>query len=301
MRQRFTQEQIDTANRKDILSVARDLGMDLVERRGMYKVPGMGGLYITPLKNSFNCFSAGYQGEEIHGGGPIQLVMFYNKCNFVEAVYYLLGTSSAPVITRKPTVKQKGDFVIPEKAANYSHVYAYLTKNRKIARWVVDLFVREKLLYENNYHSCVFAGYDFEGKIKHCAIRGTVDENAFKGETENSDKRYAFHRSGITDTLHVFEAPIDLMSYLTFYPEEKKDHLLALCCLADVNLREYLKHNEISSIIFHLDNDKWGNKQTETLLEVYSESYFVSDERPEKKYKDWNEMLKAERLQNGKG
>lgn len=296
MRRRFTQEQIDTANRKDILSVARDLGMDLVERRGTYKAPGMGGLYITPSKNSFNCFSSGYQGEKNHGGGPIQLVMFYNKCSFVEAVYYLLGVSAEQISIKRTKAKKKRDIVIPEKAANYSHVYAYLTKNRKIARWVIDILIKEKLLYENNYHSCVFVGYDFEGNIKHCAIHGTVDENAFKGEAENSDKKYAFHRSGITDTLHVFEAPIDGMSYLTFYPEAKKDHLLALCCLADVNLQEYLKHNKISSIIFHLDNDKWGNKQTETLLEVYGENYFVSDERPEKKYKDWNEMLKAERL-----
>lgn len=294
MKRRFTQEQIDTADRKAILSVAQDLGLEIVKKReGYYKAPGYGGLYINSDLNNFNCFSAGYQGEKTHGGGPIQLVMFIRQCDFVKAVYYLLGVEAEVIKIRETKTKKKQPMIIPQKADSYSHVYAYLIKSRKIDRWVVDMLVKEKLLYENNYHSCVFVGYDFEGNIKHCAIHGTVDENAFKGEPKNNDKRYAFHRKGTTDTLHVFEAPIDFASYVTIYPGTIEDHHLALCCLADTNLKEYLKHNKISSIVFHLDNDKWGNEQTEKLLDVYGQNYWVSDERPDKRHKDWNDWLKA--------
>ena len=44
-RQRFSREQIAEADQRDILGVARELNLKLEKR----KVPGYGGLYITPM------------------------------------------------------------------------------------------------------------------------------------------------------------------------------------------------------------------------------------------------------------
>ena len=90
-RKRFSREQILEADQRDILGVARELNLPLEQRRNTYKVPGYGGLYITPSKNAFNCFSANLGSEKNCGGGPIQLVMFIQGCTFIEAVSYLLG------------------------------------------------------------------------------------------------------------------------------------------------------------------------------------------------------------------
>lgn len=129
------------------------------------------------------------------------------------------------------------------------------------------------MLYENKYHSCVFVGYDYDGNPRHAAIRGTMTSKAFKGETRGSDKRFAFHRSGENKMLHVYESPIDMMSYLTLYPDAIKDHHVALCCLADTSLQEYVKHYDIQRIFLHLDNDEWGRNQTEKLKDFYGKSY----------------------------
>ena len=57
-RKRFSREQILEADSRDILEVAKELNLPLERKRNTYKVSGYGGLYITPEKNAFNCFSA---------------------------------------------------------------------------------------------------------------------------------------------------------------------------------------------------------------------------------------------------
>ena len=290
-RQRFSREQIAEADQRDILGVARELNLKLEKRKNTYKVPGYGGLYITPMKNAFHCFSADMSRENNCGGGPIQLVMFIHQCTFIESVSYLLGIKGLDTYKREPVEEKEIEFSLPERSDSFRYIYAYLIKTRKIDRWVVDQFIKEKMLYENKYHSCVFVGYDYDGNPRHAAIRGTMTSKAFKGETRGSDKRFAFHRSGENKMLHVYESPIDMMSYLTLYPDAIKDHHVALCCLADTSLQEYLKHYDIQRIFLHLDNDEWGRNQTEKLKDFYGKSYDIWDESPFDGYKDFNEQL----------
>lgn len=285
MRKRFSDEQVEMANNKDIMEVAKKLGLPLKKERNSYRVPGNGGFLITPSKNKFNCFSV------TTGGGPIQLVMMVEKISWIKAVAYLLGEEIREVSNKEQISIPKKEIVIPERNSNYGHMYAYLMKTRKIDKEIIDVFVKEKLLYENTYHSCVFVGYDNEDKIKHCAIRGTVKENAFKGEASGSDKRYAFHRLGVTTTLRVFEAAIDSFSYLSLNHQAMNDHIVCFCCLAETALVEYLKNHHIEKIIFQLDNDCWGDDATKTFMEKYQLNYITADERPPKKYKDWNQYI----------
>lgn len=292
---RFTKEQIECADTRDIIAVARELGLNVIRKGRELRAEGYGGLVLNRERNCFNCFSAGLCGEKNHGGGPIQLVMYIKRCTFVEAVYYLTGE---PVTERqayrRPAARKKTEkkpFVLPEKNRDFRRMYAYLLQTRGISRRVVDYFVQQKVLYENTYGSCVFVGTDKEGIPRHCSTRGTVSRNAFKGEAPGSDKRYAFHKTGKNDILHVYEAPIDLMSYLSLYPEEKDDHHLALCCLADNALGTYLKNHEIKCLVLHLDNDRWGRRQTEKLINKYGGVLEVWDQPPDKTYKDYNDML----------
>ena len=66
--------------KRQILDVAKELNLPLERKRNTYKVSGYGGLYITPEKNAFNCFSANLGNANNYGGGPIQLVMFIQGC-----------------------------------------------------------------------------------------------------------------------------------------------------------------------------------------------------------------------------
>lgn len=288
----FTKEQEQQADQKDILEVARNLGLPLEKKHGEIRANGYGGLVIAPEKNKWICFSAQLEGQKIYGGGPIQLVMYIRNCDFKEAMCYLLGTQIEERPFQQPKKKTRKPFQLPNAADDFRHVYAYLLKTRKIDRRVVEYFVKEKMIYENTYHSCVFVGYDFSGKPRHCSIRGTVSQNAFKGETPGSDKRFTFHKIGTTNVLHVYEAPIDMLSYMTLYHNVWKDNHVALCCLADKALAEYVKHiSGIKKIFLHLDNDRWGDGQTEKFCKIYGRVFEVWDERPDRQFKDWNEAL----------
>ena len=61
-------------------------------------------------------------------------------------------------------------------------------------------------------------------------------------------------------SVHVFEAPIDMASYMTLH-RELTSNAVALCCLHDGALEIYLKENpQIKTIVFCLDADQWGRK-----------------------------------------
>lgn len=297
----FTQRCIQEIESIPILQIARDFGMELKRSGREYKVPGNGGLTLNPEKNCWYCFTL----DEKVAKGPIGFVEYITGYGFRETVKLLADMYRVPLEQeemeyeklyrekRTQIVQEKEkNIILPKKGTTCRHLFAYLCKTRKVGREVVEYFLKAGRLYENDLHSCVFVGLDPKGKPRHCAIRGTVTNRPFKGEAKGSDKRYAFSKLGKTDTLHIFEAPIDLMSYLTLYPEEWGDHYLALCCLADTALEEYLKNYKIKILCFHLDNDEWGERKTKEYIEKYK-NYDIWDQRPQKIYKDFNEYLIA--------
>lgn len=94
----------------------------------------------------------------------------------------------------------------------------------------------------------------------------------------------------------VFEAAIDLLSYMTIYPDKQCD-LLALGMVADVPLDRYLKdYPVIRRISFCLDNDEPGQKAEQQMMEKYKGlGYLVSGGIVPSQYKDVNEWLVSER------
>ena len=71
------------------------------------------------------------------------------------------------------------------------------------------------MLYEDIFHNCVFVGFDETGKPRYASTRATNGKSDDKREASGSDKRYSFRILHPSDTLHVFEGAIDLLSYMT--------------------------------------------------------------------------------------
>ena len=117
-------------------------------------------------------------------------------------------------------------FALPPIHSDMRRVYAYLVKHRSIDRSVVAYFAREKLLYEDaKYHNAVFVGADEEGIPRHAHKRSTNSYGkAFRLNVEGCDPRYSFHHMGTDESLYVFEAPIDMLSYITLHPQEWQRH-----------------------------------------------------------------------------
>ena len=128
------------------------------------------------------------------------------------------------------------------------------------SRDVVNFFVNQGLIYESMpYHNIVFKGNDKDGVTRFASMRGVFDKKGkpFKCDVPGNDKRYGFNIANEESTeLVVFEAAIDLMSYMDIH-RDFESNKIALGMVADAPLETFLKeHPQISSISFCLDNDK---------------------------------------------
>lgn len=228
---------------------------------------------------------------------------FHGK-NFLEAVEYLLnfqGKARDSPVKTMPFEKRDEPpkaFTLPPRNEDDRRVFAYLRK-RGIAPQVIRQFMNSGLLYEDAiHHNCVFVGRDSIGQAKYAGLRGTYDRDGkgFRGDVTGSDKNVGFSipHDPRLDEVRVFEAPIDLMSYLTLH--RHTSNALALCGLYEGALKNYLQaHPKIRRIVLCLDADAPGRETTRRLKEQYVEQgYAVTVEKP-RSGKDWNEYLQKRR------
>lgn len=132
------------------------------------------------------------------------------------------------------------------------------------------------------------------------SMRGVFDKQGkpFKCDVTGNDKNYGFNVVNVNSTeLVVFEAAIDLMSYVDIFADYESNKL-ALGMLAEAPLETFLReHPQITSIRFCLDGDEPGRKAAAELMRKYYEfGYEVEDCPPPAGYKDYNEWLVAAKL-----
>jgi len=120
----------------------------------------------------------------------------------------------------------------------------------------------------------------------------------FCTNVEGSNSEYSFNWIGDSEKLYVFEAPIDLMSYICLHSDSWQAHsYAALCGLSEHALMKMLELNpHITTVVLCLDNDRAGATATERLTARMRESGCnnISAERSE--LKDWNEDLCKKKL-----
>ena len=179
--------------------------------------------------------------------------------------------------------------ILPKANSDAHRAFAYLVKTRHIDSQIVSQLMREHKIYENDKHSCVFVGYDKNGQEGYASIRSTYTMgNSYRGEVKNSDKRHCFTLNGKSDSVYVFEAPIDAMSHATLTKiggwDWQDDWRIALGGVSDLGLEQFLKqHPEIKNIHFATDNDEQGKKVLEN---VYNTDGTIKKVGYMQKYKD---------------
>ena len=242
--------------------------------------------------------SSWYSHYEEVGGHAIDFVKRFYGLPFRDAVRELTGESTsecAPIPSerteRKP--REQPPLILPERNPTSQTVESYLTGKRFISPEVVSFFLQSGTLYEDvEHHNCVFVGLDENGQPRHCHKRGTSGD--FKQSVAGSDTAFSFHHNGTDDSLFVFEAPIDMLAYITMYPDNWQAHsYVALCSVADRALTHRLEVNpNLRKVFLCLDNDEAGQTAAERMRESLSaHGYEVEILRPTNK--DWDEDLKA--------
>ena len=228
------------------------------------------------------------------GGGPVSFVQTYYGLSYPEAMTLLLGGETGQVYhgAQQRAPEPPKEFVLPEANEDMRRVYGYLMKHRRIDRSVISHFARAGTLYEDaQYHNCVFIGRDETGKARHAHKRSTNSYGeAFRINVEGGDPRYTFHHISSDGSLYVFEAPIDLLSFISLYPKGWQEHNYVACC--GVSIQPVLKMLERipapESVYLCLDNDEAGRKASQRMAEQLS-GQGVPAVRITPRLKDWNE------------
>lgn len=283
----FTDEQKEIARQTDIADLLRRQGetlkrsgSELEWRDGSQKVTVRGNLWFHQ-----------YDQE---GGDAIDFVRrFYNK-TYPEAMEYLLGGCGG-TLTVSPPVQRKPPkpFVLPEKNENMRRVFAYLLNRRGIDRDVLYAFSHKGMIYESaDYHNAVFVGFGQDGIPRHAHKRGSGSESTYKGNQDGSLPEYSFHWHGTSDKLYLFEAPIDMLSFISIHKNSWKTHSYAAACgVSDQVLWQMMKNNpKIQKVYLCLDSDEPGQAAAKRI----SDKLFTKGIQHEilvPIHKDWNEDL----------
>ncbi|WP_258106857.1 DUF3991 and toprim domain-containing protein [Christensenella minuta] len=261
----------------------------------------------------------------------------HNGCNHAQSEF-AKPRSLIPSKEEKPPT----EFKLPEAHTNHRRVFAYLIKRGISRDVITDFIRNGLLYESAEYHNAVFVGMNAEGKPVNAYMRGTYDRVAascarplppkgerlphstaspsphestpsattfagtpsgFKGDVPAGDKNNAFRLPAdpANDIVFCFESPIDLMAYSTLHGEPKTN-AVALCCLHDGTLEQYLKENpHIKHITFCLDNDKWGQEANERLSAKYNERGYTISALCPPKGKDWAEYAAKKKMYQSKG
>ena len=207
----FTDEQKEKARRTDLAGLLRSQGETL--RKSGSEFEWLDGSQKVTIRGNLWF----HQYEQV-GGDSIDFVRkFYHK-SYPEAMKYLLGQSGGMLSVMPPARKVMPKFELPPANDNMRRVFAYLLNRRGIDKDVLYAFVHKKMIYESaQYHNVVFRGFDKDGIPRHANKRGTSSSSTYKGNAVGSVPEYSFHWNGKSDRLYLFEAPIDMLSFISLY------------------------------------------------------------------------------------
>ena len=287
-KKRFSDEQLQRASGIDIVAMLQGQGEKLKKQGRVYRWMRYDSTVID--RNRW------YRHSREIGGGPIQFMQHFYGMDFVEAVKYLLdGEEGAELVQASRNPEPKLPFTPPKLSKNMHRTFAYLIKTRKIDADIVQHFVNEKKIFETEeYHNVAFCGYDEKGEMKQMHLRSTLPGNRFFMDIDGSDKQYYFRHIGTNSDVYVFEAPIDMLSYITMNKENWQES--SYVCLGGVAidaLKNVLNTNEqISKVYMCVDRDDAGDKTVKRIGDELNEMGYEW-ERIFPENKDWNEDLTA--------
>lgn len=316
----YTQEQIDKANQTNLEEFLQQKGERLRKTGSesvlIYKDSTGEHDSISVRRNRW------YDHKNMRGGYPLKFMQEFYGMNFRTAMQELLNGEEPELGKKKNTEQEKpkvseetevngntakcedgtkkSEFKLPEKDSNMKRLFAYLLQTRFLSKDVVKGFVEQKILYQEKEHgNIVFVGTEKDGVPKSACKKSTAEQTkSFRMTVAGSDCRYGFCWRGESSKLYVFEAAIDLMSFVTLRNDEwKADSFLALDGLSSKPLLQFLEDQKnIYEIFLCLDYDVAGIEACDKLKDILIEKGYVTEKikREYPLYKDWNEQLKAE-------
>ena len=276
----YTQAQIDKANAVDLEKFLRAQGETLVRSGKEYRWKAHDSLTV--------CGNKWFRHSQSRGGFPVDFVMeFYGK-SFPEAVQMLTGEPDEAQPEADPAPSPA--FRLPLRNVTNANILNYLTQERKLSPSLVNFFIAAGDIYEDSsHHNVVFVGRDADGHPRYASSRGIQEK--FRQDAAGAEKAFGFAHRGTDKQLLVFEAPIDLLSFIELFPKNWQQHnYLSLGGVSGKALRQFLSERpDVERVFLCLDADKAGEDACKRLAGLLPDTVSVTRIQP--CMKDWNDVL----------
>ena len=276
----YTQAQIDKANAVGLEKFLRAQGETLVRSGKEYRWKAHDSLTV--------CGNKWFRHSQSKGGLPVDFVMeFYGK-SFPEAVQMLTGEPGEVQPEADPAPSPA--FRLPLRNVTNANILNYLTQERKLSPSLVNFFIAAGDIYEDAaHHNVVFVGRDADGHPRYASSRGINEK--FRQDAAGAEKAFGFAHRGTDKQLLVFEAPIDLLSFIELFPKNWQQHnYLSLGGVSGKALRQFLSERpDVERVFLCLDSDKAGEDACKRLAALLPDSVSVTRIQP--CMKDWNDVL----------
>ena len=276
----YTQAQIDKANAVDLEKFLRAQGETLVRSGKEYRWKAHDSLTV--------CGNKWFRHSQSKGGLPVDFVMeFYGK-SFPEAVQMLTGEPGEVQPEADPAPSPA--FRLPLRNVTNANILNYLTQERKLSPSLVNFFIVAGDIYEDAaHHNVVFVGRDADGHPRYASSRGIREK--FRQDAAGAEKAFGFAHRGTDKQLLVFEAPIDLLSFIELFPKNWQQHnYLSLGGVSGKALRQFLSERpDVERVFLCLDADKAGEDACKRLAALLPDTVSVTRIQP--CMKDWNDVL----------
>ena len=276
----YTQAQIDKANAVDLEKFLRAQGETLVRSGKEYRWKAHDSLTV--------CGNKWFRHSQSKGGFPVDFVMeFYGK-SFPEAVQML--TEEPGEVQPETDPVPSPAFRLPLRNVTNANILSYLTQERKLSPSLVNFFIAAGDIYEDSsHHNVVFVGRDADGHPRYASSRGIREK--FRQDAAGAEKAFGFAHRGTDKQLLVFEAPIDLLSFIELFPKNWQQHnYLSLGGVSGKALRQFLSERpDVERVFLCLDADKAGEDACKRLAALLPDTVSVTRIQP--CMKDWNDVL----------
>ena len=276
----YTQAQIDKANAVDLEKFLRAQGETLVRSGKEYRWKAHDSLTV--------CGNKWFRHSQSKGGLPVDFVMeFYGK-SFPEAVQMLTGEPGEAQPEADPAPSPA--FRLPLRNVTNANILNYLTQERKLSPSLVNFFIAAGDIYEDSsHHNVVFVGRDADGHPRYASNRGINEK--FRQDAAGAEKAFGFAHRGTDKQLLVFEAPIDLLSFIELFPKNWQQHnYLSLGGVSGKALWQFLSERpDVERVFLCLDADKAGEDACKRLAALLPDTVSVTRIQP--CMKDWNDVL----------
>ena len=276
----YTQAQINKANAVDLEKFLRAQGETLVRSGKEYRWKAHDSLTV--------CGNKWFRHSQSKGGLPVDFVMELYGKSFPEAVQMLTGEPGEAQPEADPAPSPA--FRLPLRNVINANILNYLTQERKLSPSLVNFFIAAGDIYEDAaHHNVVFVGRDADGHPRYASSRGIQEK--FRQDVAGAEKAFGFAHRGTDKQLLVFEAPIDLLSFIELFPKNWQQHnYLSLGGVSGKALRQFLSERpDVERVFLCLDADKAGEDACKRLAALLPDNVSVTRIQP--CMKDWNDVL----------